>query len=78
MIVVGQGKYHPDMQDFLGAETKQLTLRQCAQADAFKHGSGAVLELQEKWRQRKYRKQSGRKTNIGDPMRGMSSGGKRK
>lgn len=47
-----------------------MSLRECAMHDAMLyHGLGAVANLREKLRQRKYNRRKGKKTNVGDPNR---------
>ena len=47
-----------------------MSLREAAIHDALLyHGDGAVAELREKIRQRKWNKHKGTKTNVGDPNR---------
>ena len=49
---------------------KAMSLREAAIHDALLyHGAGAVAELKEKIRQRKWNKRKGIRTNIGDPNR---------
>ena len=53
---------------------KQLSLSECAMADAQRKGRDAVLELEAKRIERKRKpKHTGTRTNVGDPMRGQSS-----
>jgi hypothetical protein len=58
------------------AEFKQMSLRQCAMADAMNYGTHAGEELRKKWLLRRANKRRGTKTNVGDVMHNKKLGRK--
>ena len=62
------GKYHPDLQDYYGGKSQQLSLRACAMQDAIKSGVSST-DFNDMRRKRSRNRQRGQKTNIGDPSR---------